>query len=125
MSAIDIISEVFRSLLFATPYLAAWIIAIVLSVTMLRRGGERAERFLLAGSCLMFAQKLFIVPISVVTRLLVIPSLIERGWSPPMAASLLSYINIFFSLVSLAGIISLVYAFWIKFKVKSVEYSQP
>ena len=119
MSAGDIVSHVFRSLLFAAPYLAAWIAAIVLSVIMLRRGGGRAERFLLAGSCVMLAQKLFNVSASTVTQLLIIPSILERGWSRAMAASMLSYISVFFGLVSLAGIVCLVYAFWIKFKVKS------
>ncbi len=121
MSAGDIISELFKSLLFASPYLAAWIVAIILSVIMLRRGGGRAERFLLAGSCLMFAQKLFVVPVSTVTQLLVIPSLLERGWIVQRASMVLSYIGLFFGLFSLAGIVCLVYAFWIKFKVKSSE----
>ena len=119
MSAGDITVEVFRKLLFATPYLAAWIAAIVLSVIMLRRGGGRAEKFLLAGSCVMFAQKLCNVTVSTVTQLLIIPSLLERGWSSPTAVSVLSYINVFFGLVSLVGIIFLVYAFWIKFREKS------
>ena len=123
MSAGGIVASVFMSLLFATPYLAAWITAIVLSAIMLRHGGGRAERFLLAGSCVMLAQKLFSVPASVVTQLLIIPSLLERGWSRAIASSVLSSINVFFGLVSLVGIICLVYAFWIKFKVKSRESS--
>jgi len=119
MSAGDITSEVFKSLLFATPYLVAWIVAIVLSVVMLRRGGGRAERFLLVGSCLMFAQKLILVPVSTVTQLLIIPSLLEEGWSIVKASMILSYVGLFFGLMGLAGIVCLVYAFWIKFKVKS------
>ena len=119
MSTGDIVSNVFMSLLFATPYLAAWITAIVLSIIMLRRGGGRAEKFLLAGSCVMLAQKLLSIPVTSVWHLLIIPSLLEKGWSGVIAASVLSYIGIFFGLVSLAGIICLVYAFWIKFKVKS------
>jgi hypothetical protein len=107
------------SLLFATPYLAAWIVAIVLSVIMLKRGGGRAERFLLVGSCLMLAQKLINVPVSTVIQLQIIPSLMEQGWSIVKAAMIHSYTGLFFGLMSLAGIVCLVYAFWIKFRVKS------
>ncbi len=125
MSFGDIGSSIVYNLIPAAPYLAAWIAAIVLSVIMLRRGGGRAERFLLAGSCVMLAGKLFSVPVSSVIQLLVIPSLIEKGWSIQRAAMVLSYNGLFFGLVSMAGIICLVYAFWIKFKVKSGEYAQP
>jgi len=119
MSFSDIASSVLSRLLVNAPYLAAWIAAIVLSVIMLRRGGGRAERFLLAGSCVMFAKQLFYIPVSAVIELLIVPSMIERGVSRPIAVQVFSYNSIFFGLVGLAGIICLVYAFWTKFKVKS------
>ena len=115
----DIASSVLGRLAAEIPYLVAWIAAIVLSVIMLRRGGGRAERFLLAGSCVMLAKQLFYIPVSVVTEFLIVPSLLERGASRVEAVQVLSYIRIFFGLVSLGGIICLVYAFWKKFWVKS------
>ena len=117
MSFSDIGSIIIHNLVPAAPYLAAWIAAIVFSVIMLRRGG-RAERFLLTGSCLMLASKLFSVP-----TVLIVPLLVDSGWSTDRALSVLSGVHLFLSLVSLAGIVCLVYAFWIKFKVKSRESS--
>jgi len=114
MSFSDICSIIIHSLIPAAPYLAAWIAAIVFSVIMLRRGGGRAERFLLTGSCLMLANKLFSIP-----TVLIVPLLVDSGWSPDRAMPVLSGFGLFLSLVSLAGIVCLVYAFWIKFKVKS------
>ena len=35
------------------PYLAAWTVAVILAVIMVRRGGRKAEKLLLAGSSLM------------------------------------------------------------------------
>ena len=105
---------VLSGLISAAPYLAAWIVAIIVAVIMLRRGGSRAERFLLAGSCLMLASTLVSVPIAAI-----VPWLVEGGASRVEAASVISGFNLFRGFIGLAGIICLVYAFWIKFKVKS------
>ena len=70
-------SVMLGGLIMAAPQLAAWSVAITVAVIMLRRGGGRAERFLLSG------------------------------------------FNLFRGLVGLVGILCLVYAFWIKFRVKS------
>lgn len=120
MSFGDIGSIIVHSLIPAAPYLAAWIAALVFSVIMLRRGGGRAERFLLAGSCVMLAGKLFSVPAA-----LIVPWLIDSGWRPDRALPVFSGFSFFLGLISLAGIVCLVYSFWIKFKVKLGEYSQP
>ena len=101
-------------LITAAPYLVAWIVAIIVAVIMLRRGGGRAERFLLSGSCLMLVSTLFTVPMPAIA-----PWLVEGGASRVEAASVISGFNLFRGLVGLVGILCLVYAFWIKFKVKS------
>ncbi len=101
-------------LIMAAPSLAAWIVAIVVAVIMLRRGGGRAERFLLSGSCLMLVSTLFTVPTAAIA-----PWLVEGGASRVEAASVLSGFNLFRGLVGLAGILCLVYAFWVKFKVRT------
>jgi len=115
----DISSIILNGLIARAPFLAAWIAATTIAAIMLRHGGGRAERFLLAGSCVMFAKQLFYIPVSAVIELLIVPSMIERGVSRPIAVQVFSYNSIFFGLVGLAGIICLVYAFWTKFKVKS------
>ena len=120
MSLSDVGSIIIHNLIPAAPYLAAWIAAIVFSVIMLRQGGGRAERFLLIGSCLMLASKLFSVP-----TVLIVPLLVGSGWNPGRALPVVSGVGLFCSLVGLVGIVGLVYTFWIKFKVKSHEYSRP
>ncbi len=119
MDSGDVAQVILSSLIPTAPYLAAWIVAIVFSAIMLRRGGGRAERFLLTGSCLMLASTLFRSVASAVIQVL----FIQKGWDALRVATVLSYNGLFFGLVSLAGIVCLVYAFWIKFKVKSGEYS--
>ena len=107
-------SLILSGLIMAAPYLVAWIVAIIVAVIMLRRGGHRAERFLLAGSCLMLTTSLLSVPIYAI-----VPWLVEGGASRVEAVSVISGVHLFLGLVSLVGIVCLVYAFWIKFKVKS------
>jgi hypothetical protein len=114
MSLSDTGSIIINSLIPAAPYLAAWIAAIVFSVIMFRRGGGRAERFLLTGSCLMLASRLLSVP-----TVLIVPLLVDSGWSTDRALPVLSGVGLFLGLVGLAGIVCLVYAFWVKFEVKS------
>ena len=81
---------------------------------MLREGGGRAERFLLIGSCLMLANKIFSVPTAII-----VPLLIDSGWVMDRALTVASGIGLFLGLVALTGIVCLVYAFWTKFRVKS------
>ncbi len=116
MSARDIGSILIYNLIPAAPYLAAWIAAIIFSVIMLRRGGGRAERFLLIGSCLMLASKVFGVP-----TVLIVPLLVNRGWNLDRAPFVLTGFGFFLGLISMAGIVYLFYAFWIKFKDKANE----
>ena len=107
-------SIMLSGLIMATPYLAACIVAIIVAVIMLRRGGGRAERFLLSGSCLMLVSTLVSIPIAAI-----VPWLIESGVSRVEAASVISGFSLFRGLIALAGIVCLIYAFWIKFKVKT------
>jgi len=100
-------------LINAAPALVGWTVAIVVAILMLRRGGGKAERFLLSGSCLMLMSSLLSVPIAAI-----VPWLVEGGATVVEAASVVSGFNIFRGLIALAGIICLIYAFWIKFKVK-------
>ena len=116
----DISHIILSSLMYNSPALVAWIVAIVLSAIMLRRGGGRAERFLLTGACLMLLSTLLQLPMP-----LVAPWLIESGMSTVRAAAWIGYISMLPSLISLAGIVCLVYAFWIKFKERSSAEAVP
>lgn len=101
------------SLVNATPGLAVWIVALVLSIVLSKRGNDRPERFLIAGSILMLVSTFLSVFVPVIQRYL-----IQSGLTNVSAAGVISGINIFLGLISLAGIICLFYAIWKKFSVK-------
>ena len=117
MSASDISPIIFGSLIGQSPYLAAWIAAVVVAMIMLRRGGDRAERFLLIGASLMLVQSLIAVP----TTALSIWLTVDKGMTNVETASVVSIYNLIRGCIGLAGIVCLVYAFWTKFKVKPSE----
>jgi len=95
----------------SAPSLVGWIVAFVLAAIMLRRGGGRAERFLLTGASLMLVQSLIAIP----TTALSIWLTVDRGMTNVEAASVLSIFGLVRGCIGLAGIICLVYAFWVKF----------
>jgi hypothetical protein len=104
----------FGSLVNAAPGLAVWIVALVLSIILLKRGGGRPERFLITGSSLMLTNTFLSVFVPVIQRYLM-----QRGLTNVSAAGIISGINIFLGLISLAGIICLFYAIWKKFNIKA------
>ncbi|MFH1169470.1 MAG: hypothetical protein V1691_02125 [Chloroflexota bacterium] len=90
-----------------SPYIIAWVVALVFAMLMVRRGGGRAERLLLAGCSLM----LFVQLISPFLNAIV-------PWANRQGLSLITIafiISIAIGVVSLAGIVCLVYAFWLRF----------
>lgn len=104
---------VIGGLVSSAPPLVGWIVAVVLAAIMLRRGGGRAERFLLAGASLMLVQSLITIP----TTALSIWLTVDRGMANVEAASVLSIFSLVRGCIGLAGIICLVYAFWVKFRL--------
>ena len=117
MSAGDFSPIIFSSLISQAFYLAAWIAAIVMAVIMLRHGGARAERFLLIGASLMLVQSIIAIPITALGTWLTV----DRGMTNVEAAFMLSAFGLIRGCIGLAGIVCLIYAFWIKFKVKPSE----
>ena len=105
----------------SAPSLVGWIVAVVLAAIMLRRGGGRAERFLLTGASLMLVQSLIAIP----TTALSIWLTVDRGMANVEAASVLSIFGLVRGCIGLAGIICLVYAFWIRFKARSTAGLTP
>ena len=114
----EIYSVFVGGLIGAAPYLAGWIAVIVLASLMLRRGGARAERFLVAGASLMVVKTLFGGFSGNIRALLQLRLVVERGWSQPSLIPIFTGIDIFVGCIGLAGIICLVYAFWVKFKAE-------
>jgi hypothetical protein len=92
--------------------LLAWGIGLVLAIIMVRRGGAKAEKLLLAGCCLMLAVQL----ISLFLTGLALWLLEYRisAWEYGLIRSIAA-------VPALAGIVCLVIAFWVKFMRKKPE----
>ena len=102
------------------PALAGWTAVIVLAAIILRRRGGRAERFLVAGASLKLLSSLISIPAAGIA-----PWLIHGGASIAYANSIVTGFGILHGVVSMAGIICLVYAFWVKFNAMNIEASEP
>jgi ABC-type amino acid transport system permease subunit len=101
------------SMLNYIPELVAWLVGIILAVLMVRWGGGKAEKLLLAGCSLIFAVKL------------AIPLLYElinwqalQGDVTPATGWL---VNLLGGIVVIAGFVCLVYAFWVRFRARRQE----
>ena len=109
-------SMFYGGLIGAAPALAFWIAVIIFAVIMRRRGGGRAERFLIAGASLKIISNLLSIPTGTIPIWLR-----SEGYSLDSADAIASGCGILLSVVGMAGIICLVYAFWVKFKARNFE----
>ena len=101
------------SILRYIPELLAWGIGIFLAVIMVRRGGGKAEKLFLAGCSLMFAVKLAMPLLSeLVHWLMAAQDMSNRDIAQTMGLA----INLPFSILAIAGMVCLVYAFWVRFR---------
>jgi len=105
------------SMLRYVPELMAWLLGIVLGVIMVRQGGGKAEKLLLAGCSLMFAVKLASPLLSELVQ-----SLPRNGMSYTEIALRMSlFAGIPISILALAGLVCLVWAFWVRFRARRQE----
>ncbi len=102
------------SLLGNIPILLAWLVGIVLAVRMLRRGGK-AEKLLLAGCSLMFIAQI-VRPFLTGLALWLVH---EHGMTRASASGLAFSLPI--TILSMAGIVCLVYAFWTRWKTSAIK----
>ena len=105
---------VYPSLLRHTPELLAWLFGIVLAVLMLRRGGGKAEKLLLAGCSLMFVIQIALPFLSGLARLLASEQKMR------LQTSVLTF-QIPVPTLGIAGLVCLVYAFWVRFRARRQE----
>ena len=108
----DYFDVVVPGLLGSIPLLLAWLVGIVLAVRMLRRGGK-AEKLLLAGCSLMFVAQIVRPFLTGLALWLVHEHGITRA-----SASGLTY-SLPISILSMAGIVCLILAFWFRWKTKA------
>lgn len=99
------------SLLKNTPELIAWAFGIVLGVLMVRWGGGKAEKLLLSGCCLMFVAQLA----SPLVSELVYRWASQQDMSNRITAQTMGWATLPLSILSLAGLVCLVWAFWVRF----------
>ncbi len=92
------------------PILLAWLVGIVLAVRMIKRGGGKAEKLLLIGCNLMFVAQV----VNPFLRGLALWLIAEQKISRVSASGLVLSLPI--GILSMAGIICLIWAFWLKFK---------
>jgi len=111
MSYLDTVGPAF---LGNIPILLAWLVGIVLAVRMVRRGGGKAEKLLLIGCSLMFVAQV----VSPFLRGLALWLIAEQGMNRASASGLALSLPI--GILSMVGIICLVYAFWIKFRTRPI-----
>ncbi len=101
------------SILRYVPELLAWGVGIVLAVIMVRRGGSKAEKLLLAGCSLMFIKQLA----SPLLQGLVQRLVSEQGRSYiDIAQTIGLTISLPMGILGLAGFVCLVLAFWLRFR---------
>lgn len=97
-------------LINAAPGLAIWIVALIMSSILMKKGGSKPERLLILGSSLMLVSSILSIFQPYIANYLG-----RSDMSNVSAAGFVSGINLFLGLISLAGIICLFYAIWRKF----------
>ena len=110
MSYLD---TVVPALLGNIPMLLAWLVGIVLAVLMLRRGGGKAEKLLLAGCSLMFVAQIVRPFLTGLALWLVHEQGMTRASALRLAFSLPN------AILSMAGIVCLILAFWFRWRTKA------
>ena len=96
------------SLLQHIPEILGWVVGVILAVRVLRSGGGKAEKLFLAGCSLKLVVYLVIPFMSGLVN-----SLMHQGGRNLQTTALIFQLPL--SILSLAGFVCLVYAFWLKF----------
>lgn len=113
----DISVQTFEiSTLRYVPELVAWGIGIILAIIMVRRGGGKAEKLLLAGCSLMFVAPLSGLLLQDQLRQLLLDQ--GRSYIDMIRSPLWIAVSIIVGLISLAGIVCLIWAFLARFRVR-------
>ena len=94
--------------------LVGWVIGLVLSIRIMKRGGAKSEKLLVAGCSLMLLNTL----LNPFSRLLLDMLMNQEVAGFASIGRTMSLISIPRMVFSLAGFICLVMAFWMKFKIE-------
>ena len=113
MSYFELLASTLPFFLSTIPGLLAWSVGIILAVRMLRRGGGKAEKLLLIGCILMFTLQI-VSPF--LQGLAIWLTVGEPGMTRAQVAGLV--LSLPRGILSMAGIICLVFAFWTRWRTK-------
>ncbi len=103
------------SILRYIPELVAWLFGITLAVLMVRQGWSKAEKLFLAGCSLMFITRLATPLLSELVQRLAF----ERGMSNIDIVHTMSLVvSLPLTILAIAGLVCLVWAFWMRFRVR-------
>jgi hypothetical protein len=111
------ILEYLIAALASAPAMALWIAVIVYGAVKLNSGGGRAERFLIAGGSVKLIGNFLGL-----ANIFFGAWLFHRGYD---ISSISNVVSIARNIVSMAGILCLIYAFWVKFKMKKDAETVP
>ena len=109
--------EITSTFIRMVPSLIVWAIGLVLSIKMLRRGGTKPEKLLVAGCSLVLLKTI----LSPLPQVLLDVLMNREDVGLTSIGRTMSLLSIPGAIISLAGFICLVMAFWIKFKVEKPE----
>jgi hypothetical protein len=97
-----------------------WILPVIAGIIMVRRGGKRPERFFLIGSALMVLENLVWAMRKIHTQLITTEIFNQGSEAIRELGSRITSVIVVYSVIKdllfLAGMVFLVYAFWLKFK---------
>lgn len=115
MDAGDILMIIISGFLGYGIPIIFWIVTLIFGIVMLRRGGGKPERFFIFGAALNILGTLL--------RILIIylPWLYDREYGSDSMRSITFLIGLLINVISALGVMSLLYAFWLKFNGRSTE----
>jgi hypothetical protein len=113
-------SEIIRDVFFALQ-LVVWIAAAILAIRMVRSSNTKADRLFLAGVALAIFDLFIMVLTWISVSQPVLNWMTGIKWiaGPDDLTPVLLGINVIRNCAYVAGIILIVYAFWLKFKARS------
>ena len=109
--------EITSTIIRIIPSLLVWAIGLVLSIKMLRCGGNKPEKLLVTGCSLILVKAI----LSPLPRIMINVWMNREGMSAVEAARMTMIFSIPGTVFGLGGFICLVMAFWIKFKIEKPE----
>lgn len=109
----DVLQLLGGQLVMTLPSLLGCIAALVVAVILTTRGAGRPAVFLLIGTVIMVVVILLRVPVAGIP-----PLLTGRGLSTTGALARLSVYLMAGEVLKLGGIVCLVYAFWLQFRIR-------